>query len=123
MPTDPGRAHVANDSQQRALDALTSFRDRARATNLTRVEVIAEALACLRGGVLPEESRLAARRAAHTLVGSAGTFGFGEASRLGRTLEAVLADADGTEGTQERAQRGLELVAQLRAALNEPAPG
>ena len=80
MPTDPDRADVANDSQQRALDALTSFRDWARATNLARVETITEALVCLRDDVLPEESRLAALRAVHTLVGSAGTFGFGEAS-------------------------------------------
>jgi HPt (histidine-containing phosphotransfer) domain-containing protein len=96
---------------------MASFRDRARVTNLARVEVIAAALDSLHCGVLPEDARHAARHAAHTLVGSAGTFGFAEASQLGRTLEAVLAEADGTEGTQERAQRGLELVAQLRGAL------
>ena len=75
------------------------------------------ALDSLRRGVLPEDARQTARHAAHTLVGSAGTFGFAEASQLGRTLEAVLDEADGTEGTQERAQRGMELVAQLRGAL------
>ena len=120
MPTEPDRAQVEIDSQQRALDALTSFRHRARVTNLARVEVIAEALDSLRRGVLSEEARLTARRAAHTMVGSAGTFGFAEASRLGRTLEAVLDEANGTDGTQERAQRGLELVAQLRGALTGP---
>lgn len=119
MPTDPDRADVANDSQ-RALDALASFRDRARTTNLARVEIIAEALDRLRGGDLPEESRLAARRAVHTLVGSAGTFGFAEASQLGRTLEDLLDEADGADGPdgmRQRALRGLELVAQLRAVL------
>ena len=126
MPTDSDRADVANDSQQRALDALTSFRDRARATNLARVETITEALVCLRDDVLPEESRLAALRAVHTLVGSAGTFGFGEASQLGRTLETLLDEADGEDGAdgpdvmRERALRGLGLVAQLRAALDGP---
>jgi HPt (histidine-containing phosphotransfer) domain-containing protein len=117
MPTEPDRADAGNDSQQRALDALASFRDRARMTNLARVDVIAEALNSLRAGVRSENSRTTARRAAHTLVGSAGTFGFAEASQLGRTLEAVLDEADGTEGAQEQAERGLVLVARLRGAL------
>jgi HPt (histidine-containing phosphotransfer) domain-containing protein len=119
MPADPDRADVENDPRQRALDAMASFRDRARVTNLARVEVIADALDCLRGGVLAEDARLTARRTAHSIVGSAGTFGFGEASQLGRALEALLDEADEADGTETRAraQRGLELVAQLREAL------
>jgi HPt (histidine-containing phosphotransfer) domain-containing protein len=100
-----------------ALPTMASFRDRARVTNLARVEAIAEALHRLGDGALAEDDRLTASRAAHSLVGSAGTFGFGEASRLGRTLEALLCEVDGTEDTKVRAQRGLGLVAQLRAAL------
>lgn len=121
-PTDPDRAAVEHDSQQRVLDAMASFRDRAMLANLARLEVIAEALDRLHRGDLPDDSRLTARRAAHTLVGSAGTFGFGEASRLGRALETLLDEADGTEDTQATAQRGLELVAQLRGALTGPTP-
>ena len=70
--------------------AMVAFRDRARATNLARTEVIAEALQSLQDGELLEEARLTARRAAHSVAGSAGTFGFGVASQLGRDLEALL---------------------------------
>ena len=100
--------------------AMAAFRDRARDTNLARVEVIEEALGHLQSGVLREEARLTARRAAHSLVGSAGTFGMREASELGRTLEAILDDATGAVGPQVRAGRGLELVTLLRVALGGP---
>ena len=118
-PTKTDPADGEGDSEQRTLDAMASFRDRARVTNLARVEVIADALDCLRGGVLTQEARLTARRAAHSLVGSAGTFGFGEASHVGRALEALLDDAGGSEGAHVRAARGLELVAELRGALTD----
>ncbi|HEV7196672.1 MAG TPA: Hpt domain-containing protein [Pedococcus sp.] len=101
--------------------AMAAFRDRARATNLTRVEVIAEALGVMLEGALPEEERLKARGAAHSLAGSAGTFGFAEASELGRALEALLDDADGTEDPKARAARGSQLVAHLRVTLSDPA--
>lgn len=112
LPIDP----------EAALPAMAAFRDRARVTNLARVEVIADALHRLGDGGLADDARLTARRAAHSLVGSAGTFGFAEASRLGRTLEDLLSEADGTEDTddaQVRARQGLELVARLREALTD----
>ena len=101
-------------------NAMGALRDRARVTNLTRVEVIAVALAAMHDGGLPEEARLGARGAAHTLAGSAGTFGFDEASELGRTLEALLDDVAGTKDMRDRAQRGLGQVALLREALADP---
>lgn len=113
--------------------AMVAFRDRARATNLARTEVIAEALESLQGGELLEEVRLTARRAAHSVAGSAGTFGFGAASQLGRDLEALLdevegvdevdgVEVDGIEATRARAARGLEQVARLREALTAAPP-
>jgi HPt (histidine-containing phosphotransfer) domain-containing protein len=107
-----------------ALEAMASFRERARATNLARVDLIAEALDQLAGGVLADDARVSAQRAAHSVAGSAGTFGFTEASRLGRTLEALLGEAHGAEGSGVWAHRGLELVAGLRLALaGGPDPG
>jgi HPt (histidine-containing phosphotransfer) domain-containing protein len=118
MSVDP---NPPGDVEQVALDAaMAGFRERARATNLTRVEVIAEALDVMREGALPEEVRLRARGAAHSLAGSAGTFGFDEASELGRALEALLVDADGTDDLTVRAERCGQLVAKLRTALAEP---
>jgi HPt (histidine-containing phosphotransfer) domain-containing protein len=109
---------AARDVETGPLDeVMEAFRDRARVSNLARLEVIADALDRLRGGVLPDDVRLTARRAAHSLVGSAGTFGLGEASQLGRGLEALLDEADGPTGTDARAEGGLELVASLREAL------
>ncbi|WP_195908172.1 Hpt domain-containing protein [Nostocoides sp. HKS02] len=103
--------------------AMAAFRDRARATNLARAQVIAEALQSMHDGELVEDVRLTASRAAHSLAGSAGTFGFAAASQLGRDLEALLdgvdepARVDDAEVTQARAARGLAQVAQLREAL------
>lgn len=119
MPAD-----LPTESAGAALDAMAAFRERARATNLARVDLIAEALDRLGNGVLTEDARLTALRAAHSVAGSAGTFGFTEASRLGGTLEALLGEAHGAEGSGVWAQRGLELVAGLRVALaGGPDPG
>lgn len=119
MSTHPARAdRVEGD----ALDtAMAGFRDRARATNLTRVAVIVEALQAMHDGPLPEDVRLTARAAAHSLVGSAGTFGFDRASELARDLESLLDDVRGAEDAQVRAGRGLEQAAWLREALADPA--
>ena len=106
-----------------ALPAMASFRDRARLTNLARVEVIADALHRLGDGGPADDARLTARRAAHSLVGSAGTFGFGEASQLGRALESLLDEADDAEDGQVRPQRRLDVVERLREALAIPTSG
>jgi chemotaxis protein histidine kinase CheA len=100
-------------------DAMAAFRARARATNLQRVEAIADALVALRDGVLDAEARVRARGAAHSLAGSAGTFGFDRASDLARSVEAVLDEQHAADLSV--AQRGLDYVAQLRTALSEPA--
>jgi chemotaxis protein histidine kinase CheA len=113
---------VVGDSDSPALDAMGLLRDRARVTNVARLEVLTDALDRLRDGVLDEEQRLTARRAAHSLVGSAGTFGFGEASHLGRSLEALLDEAGEPERAVVRAAQGLELVAALRVALDGRTP-
>lgn len=132
MPSDPSRTAAGGDGEAAGGDgeaaggsgakphldaAMAAFRDRARDTNLARVQVIEEALGQLQDGVLREDARLTARRAAHSLVGSAGTFGMREASELGRTLEAILDDAAGAVDHQVRAGHGLELLTRLRVAL------
>lgn len=110
----------ASEAERAMADAMAGFRDRARATNLARVEVIADAVTAMRAGALDEELRVSARGAAHTLAGSAGTFGFAEASELGRALEALLDGVDDLEDPTVRAERGGQLVARLRLALADP---
>lgn len=117
MTTDPGRADGVEHSDLD--DAMAGFRERARVSNGARAEVIARALQALLDGDLPEDMRLHARAAAHSLAGSAGTFGFPLASRLGRDLEALFETIDADP--QARARAGLEQVALLRQALTDPA--
>jgi diguanylate cyclase (GGDEF)-like protein len=61
-----------------------------RGSVLARVDALEEALAAGLSGTLSDEQRDAARREAHTLAGSAGTFGFPAATRLARELEHAL---------------------------------
>ena len=120
MTTDPGRADGVEHSDLD--DAMAGFRERARVSNGARAEVIARALQALLDGDLPEDMRLHARAAAHSLAGSAGTFGFPLASRLGRDLEALFDTIDTIDADpQARARAGLEQVALLRQALADPA--
>jgi chemotaxis protein histidine kinase CheA len=120
MTTDPGRADGVEHSDLD--DAMADFLERARVSNGARAEVIARALQALLDGDLPEDMRLHARAAAHSLAGSAGTFGFPLASRLGRDLEALFDTIDTIDADpQARARAGLEQVALLRQALADPA--
>jgi diguanylate cyclase (GGDEF)-like protein len=57
---------------------------------LERVGLIERAVTALLAGELDEELRGEARRAAHTLAGSVGTFGFAGASRAASELELAL---------------------------------
>jgi diguanylate cyclase (GGDEF)-like protein len=54
------------------------------------VDVVEEAVSALLAGHLPPDLRERARREAHKLAGSAGTFGFPRASTLARELELKL---------------------------------
>lgn len=74
---------------------------------LARVDAIDAALADGRDDATREEGR----RQAHMLAGSAGTFGFPDASRIARALEHTLASAAAPDGAQ-RAQ-----AAELRRIL------
>jgi HPt (histidine-containing phosphotransfer) domain-containing protein len=84
----------------------------------SRMAAIDAAVAQLRDGTLSDESRAAAVRAAHQLAGTAGTFGFTEASEHAATLVRRLADAQ----DQHEARRIAQLVIALRAALQGAAP-
>ena len=59
---------------------------------LERIDLIERAVTALIAGELDEVLRADARRAAHTLAGSVGTFGFVRASRVAVELELALTD-------------------------------
>lgn len=98
-------------------DAMTALRVRSVARNLERVELVAEALERLRDGVLDPQDREEARRAAHSVAGSAGTFGFARATVLARSVESLLVGPEPPD-PQVAAESGLSQLAELRAALS-----
>jgi diguanylate cyclase (GGDEF)-like protein len=72
-------------------DPLSAVWIEHRPAMLERVSLIERALAALTAGELQEPLRGDAQAAAHTLVGSVGTFGFALASQTARKLELELA--------------------------------
>jgi diguanylate cyclase (GGDEF)-like protein len=86
-----------------------------------QVAALEAAATALLEGRLDEATRAEAERQAHRLAGSAGTFGFHRASSIARELEALF-ERGPTE--REPALRATELVAALRASLDQGAePG
>jgi diguanylate cyclase (GGDEF)-like protein len=73
-------------------DALRAIWQKHRAGVLERVGLIERAVSALTEGELDEQLRVEARRAAHSLIGSVGTFGFIRASEAARELELALAE-------------------------------
>ncbi len=72
--------------------ALQAIWQEQRAGILDRVSLIERAVSALTAGDLDDELLVDARRAAHSLIGSVGTFGFIRASEAARELERELAD-------------------------------
>lgn len=89
--------------------------ERMRDTVLARVDVLDDAVAALLERRLGEPERAEAERTAHKLAGSAGTFGFDEASRLARELEHCLAAC--VAGGDHDPWQAAEDVVALRQAL------
>jgi len=89
----------------------------ARRANLARSEVLAQALQLLTEGRLGADQRAAAQAAAHSIVGSAGTFGAHRASELAALLEHYLSggDDDLANGLAQARARLEELRRDLRA--------
>ena len=99
---------------------MRSISDHARSMNLGRAARLADLLTRAESGRLPEGQRQAAVELAHQLVGSAGTFGFPEASSLAVELEQFFADA--TFDDRDRCDRARGQLGQMRDALTaEPA--
>lgn len=91
------------------------MRERARSRNLERVEVVAKAVEALAQGRLEENERAQAEQAAHSLAGSAGTFGFHEVTEPARDLEQLLGGDPTVAG--EPTARARSSLAALREAL------
>lgn len=96
--------------------AMTSMRERARSTNLARVDVIADAVQALKEGRLDEDQRARAEHAAHGLAGSAGTFGFEAATAPAQDLEVIMAGIP--TAIRDESARAQSSLTALRTALD-----
>ncbi|MSW52616.1 MAG: hypothetical protein F2817_17230, partial [Actinobacteria bacterium] len=100
-------------------DALRAVWTRRRPLVLQRLGVVEDALADGLEQRLSDEGRAEAERAAHQIAGSAGTFGFADASVAARSIEHALRDDIADPSTLLRVAG---LAADLRAALEASAP-
>ena len=108
--TRPATADVGWD-----VDALRAVWERQQRQVGERIGVLEAALAALAGGGLEADLRCEAERAAHTLAGSLGMFGFTSAADAARRLERELAATE-----PRRAPALSELLEQLRAGVGGP---
>ena len=86
-----GPDDVAEDRLRAVVESIGGH---ARSANLSRADRLSEALAEVAAGSLDEPARQEATEIAHQLVGSAGTFGFPEASQLAGEIERYFVEAD-----------------------------
>jgi diguanylate cyclase (GGDEF)-like protein len=109
LATAPGIIEARNTS---ADDTLRALWQEHRAEVLERVDLIERAVAALTASELDEQLRVEAKRAAHSLIGAIGTFGFIRASEAARELELELVDP-----IAARAPTMSDLIAAVRRDL------
>lgn len=96
----PDRPRTVEASQNQLPDQISEIWQRSKPAIMGRIEAIEAATLELISGTLSAELRLQAAGEAHKLVGSLGTFGYPEGSRLARTLEeTLLNEKDWTQDT------------------------
>jgi len=83
-----------------------------------RLGRLSAAAAALAQGPLPPEQQAEARATAHKLVGSLGTFGYGEGSEIMRTIEHLLAEP--LLPQQDAAEGLVKLLTGLSRVLDQP---
>lgn len=88
---DAGQGGAPED---RLRAAVLSIGDHARSVNRDRAARLERAVADVAAGSREIAQRQRAAEVAHQLVGSAGTFGFSEASRLAEEIERYLLGGD-----------------------------
>ena len=109
-----------DDASESVRTYVRSIGDHARLVNRERAAMLDDALFTAGRGGLDEDGRAAAAQLAHQLVGSAGTFGFPEASQLAGELERFF--DDGEFGDRARlADARRQLAALHRELAAEPA--
>ena len=104
--------------------AIAALWDEARPRALARVDAVEDAVAALMGGALDDETRDGARREAHKLAGSLGTFGVPEGSTIARELERRFEGAPQQADAPALAEQVIALRRAIEAGASaQPAAG
>ena len=86
-----GRAEAQeNETEKQSLAALDEIWERSKETIMGRVDVLDQAAVAVLEAALDDDLRRKAEEEAHKLVGSVGTFGFGEGTKMARQIEYLL---------------------------------
>lgn len=102
------------EDEERIHAAIARVWESSRAIVLERVTVIEQAAAALATGTIAPEQLEDARRAAHNLAGTLGTFGLDRGSALAHDLELRF----GGTSSQLDADDLVRLATELRATVN-----
>ncbi|MDP8964710.1 MAG: response regulator [Cyanobacteriota bacterium] len=120
-PPTPQSTSVVQQSESEIPPEITALWERFQEKYSDRLTVIEQAVTALLDGRLSEDLRQQAVREAHTLVGSLGSFGLIEASRLSREIEQTFQASTRLSPTQENELSSL--VKALRQSLKQsPTP-
>ena len=103
--------------QQKARLAVAGVWERSRDAAMARLAVLELASLAFQHGIFAPEDRRQTAREAHKLVGSLGTFGFAEGSRLARDIEQML------ESEERLPHEGVRRFAGLVVALRREMEG
>ncbi len=114
-PQGVDSATATAQTEQQGAPELTAIWERFKEKYSDRITVLEQAVTALLEGTITEALRQQAIGEAHTLVGSLGSFGLIEASRLCREIEQTF--QAGITLSQARVKHLSGLVAQLRQEL------
>ena len=113
----PDSATAVDQTPPQILPEMTAIWQRFKEKYSDRITVLEQAVVNLLEGRLNEELRQQVIREAHTLVGSLGSFGFIEASRLSREVEQMFKVGERLSQAQEEHLSGLVMA--LRHELGQ----
>ncbi len=103
--------------QTEASTAIAAVWQQYKAQIISRIEALEQAIRHLAAGQLTDEHQQKAQQAVHSLVGTLGTFGFAEGSRLARELENHWRQTTPLESNQSK------LFEMLASALRQEIEG
>jgi PAS domain S-box-containing protein len=104
-------------TRQQTLDAIARVWERLKPKTLEQISVLQAAGDALATQRLGDELHQQARREAHSLAGSLGTFGFAQASKLARDIETLL---EQNELNPSEVQSLHSLIDNLRREIDQP---